>query len=55
MPELPSRPLIAALVALGALAVPAVALAVIPPNDDYLKSVLTEREYEVTSKVRRGG
>jgi hypothetical protein len=22
-------------------------------NDDYLKSVLTEREYEVNSKVRR--
>jgi hypothetical protein len=24
-------------------------------NDDYLKSVLTEREYEVTSKIRRQG
>jgi Domain of unknown function (DUF4868) len=24
-------------------------------NDDYLKSVLTEREYEVTSKIRRHG
>ena len=36
---MPSRPLIAALVALVvALVLPAVALAVAPPNDDYLKS-----------------
>jgi hypothetical protein len=41
MAELPSRPLLAslvALVALVALAIPTVALAVVPVNDDYLKS-----------------
>ncbi|MGZ4280349.1 MAG: hypothetical protein ACXVVU_27240, partial [Solirubrobacteraceae bacterium] len=40
---MPSRPLIAALVALVALVVPAVALAVVPSNDDYLKSTPINR------------
>lgn len=40
---MPSRPLIAALVALGALVAPAVALAVVPTNDDYLKSTPINR------------
>jgi hypothetical protein len=40
---MPSRPLIAALVALCALVVPAVALAVVPTNDDYLKSTPINR------------
>jgi hypothetical protein len=38
-----SRPLIASLVALGALVVPTVALAVAPVNDDYLKSTPVNR------------
>jgi hypothetical protein len=40
---MPSRPLIAALVALCGLAAPAVALAVVPTNDDYLKSTPVNR------------
>jgi hypothetical protein len=40
---MPLRPLIASLVALGALAVPAAALAVPPVNDDYLKSTPINR------------
>jgi hypothetical protein len=40
---MPSRPLIAALVALCALVAPAVALAVVPTNDDYLKSTPINR------------
>jgi hypothetical protein len=40
---MPSRPLVASLVALVALAVPAVALAVVPVNDDYLKSTPINR------------
>src|SRR6478609_8733279 len=40
---MPSRVLIAVLVALCALVVPTVALAVIPSNDDYLKSTTINR------------
>jgi hypothetical protein len=40
---MPLRPVIASLVALGALAVPAAALAVPPVNDDYLKSTPVNR------------
>jgi hypothetical protein len=40
---MPSRAVIAVLVALGALAIPAVALAVVPGNDDYLKSTAINR------------
>ena len=40
---MPSRVLIAVLVALCALVVPTVALAVIPANDDYLKSTTINR------------
>ena len=40
---MPSRPLVASLVALVGLAVPAVALAVVPVNDDYLKSTPINR------------
>jgi hypothetical protein len=40
---MPSRPLVASLVTLVGLAVPAVALAVVPVNDDYLKSTPINR------------
>jgi hypothetical protein len=43
MAELPSRPLLASLVALVALSIPAAALAVVPVNDDYLKSTPINR------------
>jgi hypothetical protein len=43
MADMPKRPLLAALVVLVALAVPAVALAVAPINDDYLKSTPVNR------------
>jgi hypothetical protein len=41
--EIPARAVIAALVALVALTIPAVALAVVPGNDDYLKSTAINR------------
>jgi hypothetical protein len=40
---MPSRPVIVLLVALIALVIPAVALAVVPANDDYLKSTTINR------------